>query len=242
VIDLPSQPPEPLVLQGHEYRGPATLWIDKATYLPVKRTSQQTLPATGLPGMGPREMTSTFAITKAAFDQPLPDSLFRPDLPAGAAEVKQLGFGGPRSPLMGKSLPAIEGTDLRGNPVSPAAWKDKWLVLRFGDVSPTYELTFCELLHRAFKGGKVAVLNIVTGHTADPRGQLARLDYTLPAMLPPETMTPAAMGFTGNSPLSVTSGIILVDDAGKVVYHTNEISSSGTPDAIVKALMAAGVW
>jgi outer membrane lipoprotein-sorting protein len=239
VIDLPSQPPQPLVLQGHESRGPATLWIDKATYLPVKRTSNQTLQ---VPGQESREATTTFAITKAAFDQPLPESLFRPDLPAGAVEVKQLGFGGLRSPLMGRTLPVIEGTDLQGNPVSSAAWKDKWLVVRFGEIAPTYEMSFCELLYRAFKGGKVAVLNIVTGRQADARAQLARLGYTLPSMLPPETMTAAAMGFTGKSPLSGTSGIILADSAGKVVYHTNEIFSSGTPDAIVKALMEAGVW
>jgi hypothetical protein len=139
---------------------------------------------------------------------------------------------------MGRSLPAIEGTDLRGNPVSPAAWKDKWLLLRFGDTSVSYDMSFCELLYRAFKGGKVAVLNVVTGRPADAGGQLARLGYTLPSMLAPDTMTPASMGFTGNT----LRGIVLADSAGKVVYHTNDVMSSGTPDAIVKALMAAGVW
>jgi outer membrane lipoprotein-sorting protein len=235
VIELAS--PDPLAqanrMDGCQ-PGPATVWIDKSTLLPVKQSKDTSMNA---PGQPLREITSTLAITKAAFNQPLADSLFRPDLPADAAEVKQLGFG-TRSPLMGRSLPAIEGTDLRGNPVSPAAWKDKWLLLRFGDTSVSYDMSFCELLYRAFKGGKVAVLNVVTGRPADAGGQLARLGYTLPSMLAPDTMTPASMGFTGNT----LRGIVLADSAGKVVYHTNDVMSSGTPDAIVKALMAAGVW
>jgi hypothetical protein len=235
VIELES--PQPLArayqMDGCQ-PGPATVWIDKGTYLPLKNTKNSSM---NYPGQEPREITSTLAITKGVFGQPLPDSLFRPDLPAGAAEVKQLGFG-TRSPLMGKSLPAIEGTDLQGNPVSPAAWKDKWLLLRFGDISVSYETSFCELLYRAFKGGKVAVLNIVVGRPADASGQLARLGYTLPSMLAPDTMTPAAMGFTNQ----ILHGVILADSAGMVVYHTNDVSSSGTPDAIVKALMAGGVW
>jgi outer membrane lipoprotein-sorting protein len=230
VIDLPRQPTRP----AHEFQGPATLWIDKSTYLPVKRTSDQTIDVAG----SSRVTTTTLAITKATYGQPLPESLFKPELPADAAQVDRLGFG-TRSPLMGKSLPRIEGTDLRGNPISPTTWKDKWLLLRFGDINIQEEMWFCELLYRAFKDRNVTVLNIVVAaRPAEASGQLVRYGYTLPSMLAPDTMTPASMGFTGK----LLRGIVLVDNAGKIVYHTNDVMSSATPNNIVKALMNAGAW
>jgi hypothetical protein len=98
---------------------------------------------------------------------------------------------------------------------------------------------FFELLFRAFKDRNMTVLNIVvTPRPADARGQLARYEYTLPSMLVPDAMTPASMGFTNKD----LHGVILVDNAGKVVYHTNDVMSSRMPDDIVKALMKAGQW
>jgi outer membrane lipoprotein-sorting protein len=83
VIDLPSQPRDP-----HLKTGPATVWIDKSTYLPLKQTSFVTATYPGRREL--TEVTVTHAITKISFEQPA-DSLFQPELPADAVEVKQLG-------------------------------------------------------------------------------------------------------------------------------------------------------
>ena len=234
VVEVGSQPAASAANGSHA--GPTIVWIDKATYLPLKRTVAF---ATNLPGQESMASSITLAITTETLDQPPPDSLFQPDLPTGAVEVDQLSVPGsfPRSPLIGRSLPAINGTDLRGNPVSSAAWKDKFVVLHIGDIYNEV-LPFCELLYRAFNDRNVAVVNLVTGHPADATGQLARLGYTFPSMMALDTMTSVAMGFTTGS----LEGIIIADKTGKVVYHSNGLIINASMPAVLKALREAGVW
>jgi hypothetical protein len=97
------------------------------------------------------------------------------------------------------------------------------------------------MVHRALHDKGVVVLYYVTGTPEEAKANAAKLGYTLPIVTGPTSVTPESLGFTNTN--NYARGTIVADASGKVVYHSNGLSSSNAIElAVVKALQDAGVW
>jgi len=211
---------------------PATYWVDKDRYLVLKVRYPLSI--------GASELILIRTVTKAVINQPLPDSLFQFTPPPGAVQVDRLG--NRSSPLLGKSLPDFGLRNLAGKEIKPASLHGKLLILNIDrEWSEAIAAPFLEMVHRALHDKGVVVLYYVTGTPEEAKANAAKLGYTLPIVTGPTSVTPESLGFTNTN--NYARGTIVADASGKVVYHSNGLSSSNAIElAVVKALQDAGVW
>lgn len=229
-LATPEQPPAGVTM------APIEFWIDKARDLILQ---QRTRTTDNRPGSDTETSVSTMMVTKAAVNQPVPDSVFEFQPPAGAVEVARFS-NGPLSPLLGKSPPDFELKDTAGNSITPASLKGKLAILWFSPRADDTEGPFMEMLQRSFRDRGVAVVHVVGRPVGDLGAQMSRLGYSMPTAVAPRSMTAESMGFAPMG-LSSLDGVIVLDRSGKVIYSGGPGPNEIQP-RIAGALRANGIW
>ena len=200
------------------------LWIDSATHLIRKETSEE-------PPSRKRETIFTLLTTGESIP---PDSFAYNPAATQAKNRRQLAREAPQK-LVGGLAPDFELRDLEGHEVRLADLRGKVVLLDFWGTWCGYcreALPMIELLHRSLKDKGLAVYGISSEDPGGAREYLRKHGYTMSSLADPEEEA-VSRYHVQSWPTTV-----LIDRQGKVSYY----QAGHEPERLRDAIRALGAW
>ena len=215
------------VLQLERPRRIRKLWVDEATYL-IRKDSTET---TGT--SGPDTFSTETIYTKVELGEPVDPATFTYDA-ARAKERPTFSTSGAET-LTGRMAPDFTLQTLDGRDIRLSDLRGQPVLLDFWAVWCGYcrqSLPTVELLHRTFQEKGLHVFGVDSEPEDTARDYLLKNGYTVPSLIDPDNRVARLYQVRG------WPTTVLIDADGRVVFHETGFSAEAVRDALRKA----GMW